>query len=246
MELGSGSSTKTNLLLEHLDKPVGYVPIDISREHLLNAATRLSREFFPLEILPVCGDYNLPFILPTPQRNPDRTVVFFPGSTIGNFEPPQAVEFLQRMASLCQEDDGLLIGVDLRKDKRILERAYNDAKGVTAAFNLNVLARANRELDANFQLRHFRHRAIFDEIQSRIEMHLVSTQPQRVRVFGTEIQFKSGEHITTEFSYKYSLDAFHRLACASGWRPVKTWTDSQRWFGVHFLSRANELFPEGF
>src|SRR5437667_2621933 len=163
VELGSGRSSKTRLLLDHLETPVAYVPIDISRPHLLRAAEAINGDYFPLQILPVCADYNQPLRLPVPARTPKRQVIFFPGSTIGNFEPHQAAAFLRRLAGACQSGDGLLIGVDLQKSRDILYAAYNDAQGVTAAFNLNLLLRANRELGASFNLEQFRHRAIYDE-----------------------------------------------------------------------------------
>jgi dimethylhistidine N-methyltransferase len=241
VELGSGSSTKTRLLLNHLEAPAAYVPIDISHRHLMEAAGRLSADFFPLEILPVSADYNAAFALPVSAKAPQRMVIFFPGSTIGNFEPRKAKQFLERVASWCQPGDGLLIGVDLQKDKAVLERAYNDAKGITAAFNLNLLERANRELDANFRLERFRHRAIYNEACGRIEMYLVSACQQIVQVAGREIRFEANEHITTEHSYKYRADSFRQLTCSARWFPIKTWTDIQNRFSVHYLSFAPEL-----
>lgn len=236
VELGSGSSRKTRLLLEHLNSLAAYVPIDISRTHLVQAATALNGDYLPLEIIPVCADYNQHLTLPSPAKTPERTVLFFPGSTLGNFEPQEAQLFLRRLAGWCSPGDGLLIGIDLQKSRRILEAAYNDAKGITAEFNLNLLHRANQELSADFQLAQFRHRAVYNETQSRIEMYLVSMAAQWAHIAGHEIIFAANESIVTEYSYKYSLPAFHQLAQLAGWCPVKTWMDPRKWFSVHYLS----------
>jgi len=239
VELGSGRSSKTRLLLDHLETPVAYVPIDISRPHLLHAAEALNGDYFPLQILPVCADYNQPLMLPIPARTPKRKVLFFPGSTIGNFEPSQAAVFLRRLTTWCQPGDGLLIGVDLPKNRDILRAAYNDRRGVTAAFNLNLLHRANRELGADFDLAQFRHRAIYDEANGRIEMHLVSQAPQRVALAGEEIHFGKGEFVTTEYSYKYREESFRALAAAAGWQAEQTWVDERHWFSVHYFRLQN-------
>ncbi|MBA4147613.1 MAG: L-histidine N(alpha)-methyltransferase [Verrucomicrobia bacterium] len=236
VELGSGNSSKTRLLLDHLEKPAAYVPIDISHPHLMNAVKRLAQDYPHLEILPVCDDYTASLRLPTPSSEPERTMIFFPGSTIGNFTPDEARAFLQRIASNCRSGDGFLIGVDLVKDRRLLEPAYNDSKGITAAFNLNLLRRANREAGADFRIKQFQHCAVFNETESRIEMHLVSNCSQRVRIAGEEIQFAENEHITTEYSYKYGVETFCQLAATAGWQRVKTWTDPRHWFSVHYLT----------
>jgi dimethylhistidine N-methyltransferase len=236
VEPGSGNSSKTRLLLDHLERPVAYVPIDISQAHLFSTAQTLNGDYFPLEILPVCADYNQPLTLPTPARRPGRTVVFFLGSTIGNFEPWQAAIFLRRIASWCKPGDGLFIGVDLQKSRELLHLAYNDAKGITAAFNLNLLQRANTELGADFILERFRHEAIYDEAHSRIEMRLVSRCQHQVVVAGEQFEFGEGERITTEYSYKYRIEAFHELAAAAGWQPERTWTDKERWFSVNYFT----------
>jgi dimethylhistidine N-methyltransferase len=235
VEPGSGSSSKTRLLLDHLQRPVAYVPIDISQSHLFSTAQTLNGDYFPLEILPVCADYNQPLTLPTPARKPGRTVVVFLGSTIGNFEPWQAAIFLRRIANWCKPGDGLFIGVDLRKSRELLHLAYNDAKGITAAFNLNLLQRANTELGADFILERFRHEAIYDEAHSRIEMRLVSRCQHQVVVEGEQFEFGKDERITTEYSYKYRIEAFHELAAAAGWQPERTWTDQERWFSVNYF-----------
>ncbi len=236
VELGSGSSSKTRWLLGHLERPVAYMPIDISRAHLLSAAEALNGDYSPIEILPVCADYNRPLTLPAPAREPVRTVIFFPGSTIGNFEPWQASIFLRRMTTWCKPGDGLLIGVDLQKNHEILHLAYNDAKGVTAAFNLNLLERAKTELGADIISEQFRHEAIYDEAHGRIEMRLVSRCQQQVVVAGEPIEFDEYERITTEYSYKYRMETFHELAAAGGWQSERAWTDKERWFSVNYFT----------
>lgn len=239
VELGSGSSTKTRLLLDHLETPAGYMPLDISRPHLLEAAEALSRSYPWLEIRPVCADYLGPVDLPLGEFAGVKKVLFFPGSTIGNFRPSEACAFLRRAGSWCQRGDGMIIGVDMVKDARVIERAYNDSQGVTAAFNLNLLERANRELGANFQVNRFRHEAVFDRLHSRIEMHLVSQSPQRVNISGAMVHFTAGERIVTEYSYKYRLQQLEELFRASGWRLRESWFDARRWFGIHYLERSS-------
>lgn len=243
VELGSGSSSKTRLLLDHLPDLSAYVPIDISRRHLLRAAQVLHQDYVPLEILPVCADYNQSIRLPTPVHASDRTLVFFPGSTIGNFEPKEATVFLQRVASWCAPGDGLLIGVDLAKSGTILEAAYNDPQGVTAAFNLNLLRRANRELEANFDVAQFRHSAVYNEAHERIEMRLVSQRRQRVVISGHEFHFGRGEPILTEYSHKFRLDRFHQLCSEAGWQARRSWSDRNRWFNISYLERASTIWP---
>ncbi len=235
-ELGSGSSTKTRLLLDRLAEPAAYVPIDISRVALLEAATALAVDYPDLAVLAVCADYTQPFELPEPPRPAARTVVFFPGSTIGNLEPPEAQRFLRRVAAWCGRGGGLLIGVDLKKDRAILEPAYDDRRGVTAAFNLNLLARINRELGADFALDGFRHRAIYNEERGRVEMHLVSRRPQTVHLLGRAIHFDEDEAIDTEHSYKYDVAEFERLAGRAGFQVGQVWTDPRRLFGVLYLT----------
>ncbi|NBC18968.1 MAG: L-histidine N(alpha)-methyltransferase [Bacteroidetes bacterium] len=233
VEFGSGSSRKTRILLDRLDDLVGYVPIDISKEHLLQSAEDLAEAYPALTIVPVCADYTTTFELP--DLGAERTTVYFPGSTIGNFEPDAARDFLRRIAAIEGAGGGLLIGVDLQKDVATLEAAYNDAQGVTAAFNKNVLARINRELDGTFDLDRFRHRAFYDADEGRIEMHLVSLADQRVVVDGVDIQFDAGETICTEYSYKYSLDGFAELAGAAGFAVAEVWTDADDLFSVQYL-----------
>ena len=234
--LGTGAGTKTRILLEELEAPAVYIPIDISKEQL-RQSTALFHQLFPqLEILPVCTDYLRPFDLPDPLRTPARRIVYFPGSTIGNFEPREATEFLRRLVDLCGKDGGLLIGVDLQKDSDVLERAYNDSQGVTAQFNLNLLRRANRELDADFDLERWRHRAIYNSSVGRIEMHLISEIDQTVHVADREFHFRCGERIITEFSYKYTPEGFTALADGAGFDFARMWTDDARLFGVFYFT----------
>ncbi len=236
IEYGSGSSLKTPILLDALDDPVAYVPIDISRGHLEASAARLAERYREIEVLPLHADYTGPIELPASRRRARRRVVYFPGSTIGNFAPAEAIAFLHRIAAVCGADGGALIGVDLKKDKDVLERAYDDREGVTAAFNLNLLRRFNRELGADFDLDGFRHLAFYDEDLGRIEMHLVSRRRQTVQIGGERITFEAGERIHTENSYKYSREDFRRLAAAGGLEVERVWTDDDRLFSVQYLT----------
>ncbi len=238
LELGSGSSLKTRILLDRLDDLSAYVPIDISRSQLLDSALALANEHPRLPVLAVCVDYTQDFQLPEAPEPARRTVAFFPGSTIGNLEPDEARRFLRRIAAWCGRGGGLLIGVDVKKDRAIVEAAYNDRQGVTADFNLNLLDRINRELDANFERQAFRHRAIYDDSAGRIEMQLVSRRPQAVHLQGNEIAFAEGEWITTEYSYKYDVEEFRALAADSGFDVAHVWTDDDRLFSVQYLSVA--------
>ncbi len=235
VEFGSGTSAKTRHLLNHLPELTSYVPIDISGAQLLESSALLAREFPDLDIRPLEADYGEILKLPDSDREPRRTVAFFPGSTIGNFTPDEAVVFLGKVASICGTDGGLLIGVDRKKDRRLLEPAYNDRKGITARFNLNLLARANRELGADFDLSSFRHHAPYNTHLGRIEMHLVSTRLQTVRVGPHAFDFRQGEHIVTEYSYKYSPRGFAGLAMKAGFELVKSWEDNNCLFSVLLL-----------
>jgi len=237
VEYGSGSSLKTRLLLDRLDDPAGYMPLDISREHLLDAAHRLAACYPKLNILPVCADYTRPFHLPACD-GAARTVVYFPGSTIGNFEPHNAHQFLSAAAKLCGPGGGLLIGVDLKKRPALLHAAYNDASGVTAEFNLNLLHRINRELAGDFAVERFAHYAFYNPQLGRIEMHLISQADQTVTAAGSRFFFREGESIFTESSYKYTLEGFGALAAASGWTVERVWTDERRMFSVQYLTVA--------
>lgn len=232
---GTGAGVKTRMLLEKLQNPIAYVPVDISKQRLTESARALSRAMPKLEILPVCADYLQELELPKPLRKPDHVAVYFPGSTIGNLEPELARDFLRRVCRLCGKSGGLIIGVDLAKSKERLEAAYNDGAGVTAAFNLNLLVRLNRELGADFHIPGWRHRAIYNQAAGRIEMHLVSATRQAVHLGGREFWFQRGEIIITEFSYKHTRDGFTALAASAGFRLANTWTDSQQLFAVfHF------------
>jgi dimethylhistidine N-methyltransferase len=234
--LGTGAGTKTRILLEELHEPAVYIPIDISNEQLQKSTARFRQMFPKLEILPIAADYLEPFELPLPRKLSARSIVYFPGSTIGNFEPDAATEFLRRLGDLCGEDGGLLIGVDLQKDRQIIEAAYNDAQGITAEFNLNLLVRANRELSADFDLNTWRHRAIYNSSKGRIEMYLISECDQRVRVEDREFDFRAGERILTEYSYKYTPQGFAALAHNARFRFEKLWADHARLFGVFYFT----------
>lgn len=237
IEFGAGSNLKIRLLLEHLHAPAVYVPVDVSRDYLVAAAEDLAADFPHIEILPVAADFTHPFDLPSPKIPPVRNIVYFPGSTIGNFSPEAALDLLKVMYQEAGEDGGLLIGVDLRKDTGVLERAYNDSKGVTAEFNLNMLRHINREFDATFDLAKFRHEAIYNETDGRIEMYLISTGAQTFSVSGHEFTIAEGERILTEHSHKYSLGGFASLAADAGFTVERVWTDERAWFSVQYLTR---------
>jgi len=237
VELGSGASTKTRLLLDRLPNLAGYVPVDISRSHLMAAAQRISAAYPRLEVLPACADFTQTFPLPKPTRAPARVVVFFPGSTIGNFDTPAAIDLLKVTRRMAGTDGALVIGFDLVKNPAVLERAYDDSAGVTAAFNLNVLRRLNRELGANFDLRHFRHQALWVPAASRIEMHLVSTIGQEVAIAGEVLSFAENEHLITEHCHKYTPASFAAQAGAAGWKAERTWSDEQNYFNVQYLDQ---------
>ena len=236
IEYGSGSSLKTRLLLEALDEPAAYVPIDISREHLWSTANDLAEAYPHIEILPVCADYTDHFDLPERANVAGRKTVYFPGSTIGNFHPCDAVNFLGRLATHVPPGSGLLIGVDLKKDTNILNPAYNDSEGVTAAFNLNLLIRMNRELDADFDLTQWHHHAAYNAVLGCIEMFLVSRSRQAVSVGGATLSFEAGERIRTECSYKYSLPDFAALTSRAGFAVERVWTDDANLFSVQYLT----------
>ncbi len=238
VEYGTGSGIKTRLLLEHLPTPLAYVPIDLAREQLERTAIMLRRDFPGLEVQPLCADFTGDFELPTPSSTPRRTVVYFPGSTIGNFGPPAAEVLLRRVATLVGPGGGMLLGFDLRKDSSVLVPAYDDARGVTAAFNLNLLARINRELGADFDLSAFRHRALYNQRLHCIEMHLVSLRDQRVRVGREVFAFKQGESIRTERSYKYDVDEFSEWVKRTGLVVRQVWTDDRRYFAVLYLEAS--------
>jgi dimethylhistidine N-methyltransferase len=233
--LGTGAGTKTRILIEALDRPAVYIPVDISKKQL-RQSTALFRKIFPdLEILPLCADYLQPVVLPSPRHKPVRNIVYFPGSTIGNFEPEEAMQFLRRIANVCRGGGGLLIGADLKKDLHVLEAAYNDKAGVTAQFNLNLLERINRELGADFDLDQWRHRAIYNATAGRIEMHLISETDQFIHLNEHKFHFRRAEKIVTEFSYKYAPEEFAALAGEVGLEFVRMWSDDARLFGVFYF-----------
>ena len=236
LEFGAGSLRKVRLLLEALDRPARYVPLDISGEHLEASAALLRRDYPGLAVQPLVADYSADFVVPelaagTPHG---QRVGFFPGSTIGNFTPAQALDFLRRAAGVLR-DGALLLGADLVKEPSVLHAAYSDSAGVTAAFNLNLLARANRELGANFDLAQFAHSAFYNAPLQRIEMHLVSRRRQQVKLCGQSFDFTEGETLHTENSYKFTVDGLQTLAVQAGFTPGPVWTDPQRLFSLHWL-----------
>jgi dimethylhistidine N-methyltransferase len=233
VEFGAGATTKVRLLLRQ-SAFGAYVPVDISGDFLKAQADALRKDFPALDVYPVAADFTAPFALPEAVRAMPK-VGFFPGSTIGNFEPHEASSFLRSVREILGEDAQLVIGVDLEKDERVLYSAYNDAAGVTARFNLNVLVRINRELGGNFDLSAFNHRAIYNSERHRIEMHLISRKAQTVRVLGRSFSFRPGETIHTECSYKYSLARFAALAQGAGWSVRQSWTDAAGMFSVQAL-----------
>jgi len=235
IEFGSGSSTKTRKVLSTAASLAAYVPVDISAQFLQQQALELRREYPKLAVLPVAADFTKPFDLPDPVRIMPR-VGFFPGSTIGNFEPHEAAAFLRHAGRILGRGATFIVGVDLVKDTQVLQKAYCDSQGVTAKFNLNLLARINRELGAKFNLDCFEHHAFFNRERSRIEMHLASLKRQRIKVCGECIDFRAGETIHTENSYKYSVASFGALARGAGWMPTAVWTDPDNYFSVHTLS----------
>jgi dimethylhistidine N-methyltransferase len=235
VEYGCGDCSKTRLLLDHLDDLAAFVPLDISREQLARVTEELAMEYGQLEILPVCADYTGDFELPKVNGKTHRVVAYYPGSTIGNFEPRDAVDFLRSIAGVCGPGGALLIGVDLKKDPLVLHRAYNDPEGITAAFNLNLLRRINRELDADFDLEAFRHYAFYNPLRGRVEMHLINLREQEVNLGGIAIPLAMGESIWTESSYKYTLEQFHVLASRAGFEVKRAWIDRRGWFSVQYL-----------
>jgi dimethylhistidine N-methyltransferase len=234
VEFGSGSSRKTEMVLAALEAPRAYVPIDVSDSALCDARSRLERRFPRLEVVPVNASFCDALRLPARVASHHK-LGFFPGSTIGNFDPPDAGRLLMHFARVLGPGSRLIVGVDLDKDARRLEAAYDDAKGVTAQFNLNLLARVNRELGGEFELARFQHRAVYDQDLKRIEMHLVARVGQTVRLLGRSFRFAAGESIHTENSYKYSVEQFRALAQGAGWRPAQVWMDGRRDFSVHEL-----------
>jgi len=234
VELGSGSSIKTRLLLENLSNLSAYIPIDISSEHLLKTAENLRNDFPKINIYPLDADYNKPFQLPNLSEDFSRIVVYFPGSTIGNFTPKKAKNFIGRIANILGKKGALLIGVDLKKDKKVLEAAYNDSKGITAEFNLNILERLNKEIGSNFNVNKFAHHSFYNENAGRIEMHLKSLEKQKVRIDGVTMMFDKGDDILTEYSYKYTLKEFEELV-SDNFNVKHVWVDENNLFSVQYL-----------
>ena len=236
IEFGAGSNIKARLLLDHLHNPAAYVPVDISREFLIEQVDSLRADYPAVQMEPVFADFTQPFELPEHAATPERNLVFFPGSTIGNCTRREALELLKVMATAAKPGGALLIGVDIEKDPAVLHAAYNDADGVTAEFNLNVLERLNREFDAAFVRERFEHRAVYDEKEHRIEMRLISSTKQRVNVAGVPIDFAPREYIITEYSHKYAPEDFRALARRAGFVPERTWLDEARLFSLHYLT----------
>jgi dimethylhistidine N-methyltransferase len=235
IELGSGSCGKVRLLLDALQTPAGYIPVDISGPQLFDCSRRLKRDYSGLEILPVHADFTEDFRIPEPSRRPVRKVIYFPGSTLGNFPPDEAVRFLSRLRKACGEGGGILIGIDLKKNAVLLNRAYDDAAGVTAQFNLNLLHRLRSELKSPVCLKNFRHLAFYNESEGRVEMHLQSRVSQTLRLPQDEILLQRGETLCTEYSYKYSPPGFGELAWKAGLSVKQSWEDPDRLFSVCYL-----------
>ncbi|MCG8449364.1 MAG: L-histidine N(alpha)-methyltransferase [Pirellulales bacterium] len=236
VEYGSGSSIKTRILLDHLRSPVAYVPVDISRDHLRHSADNLAMMFPDIEVLSVCADFTEDFELPVSRRESTHNAVYFPGSTIGNFQPEAAQAILSRLVNLCGCGGGLLLGIDLQKDRKTLESAYNDDAGVTAAFNLNLLGRINRELDGDIRMDQFAHRAHYNEALNRVEIALVSQCDQTLNIGHRSFDLAAGESIHTEYSHKYTIDGFAELAAVAGLTLRKAWTDPQNRFAVLYFA----------
>lgn len=238
VEYGSGSSIKTRSLLEHLPRPLTYVPVDVSHDHLHATASGLARDFPECRIAPLTADFTRPFRLPS-ASSAQRVSIYFPGSTIGNFPPADAQRLLAAIATQCGPGGGLLIGIDLKKDRRILEAAYNDRLQVTAAFNRNLLRRINRELDGDFDLDEFAHQAVYNAEAGRVEMYLVSRRRQSVSIGKFRFEFSAGDRICTEYSHKYEISAFAAMAAKTGLFLEQSWTDAQGYFAVlHFIRRS--------
>jgi dimethylhistidine N-methyltransferase len=238
VEFGSGASVKVRILLAALDRPAAYIPVDISRELLREAAAQLAADFPGLPVVAVCADYTRPFQLPPVAGSPGKRVGFFPGSTIGNFEPEAVVRFLRNCAELLGPKGEMLVGADLKKDPAILDAAYNDRAGTNAAFNLNLLERINRELGGDLNTDRFAHVAFYNAEQGRMELYLKSLADQRATIAGRRFRFAAEELIHTENSYKFAVDEFHALAERAGFAPVHTWTDRNELFGVYYLRQA--------
>jgi dimethylhistidine N-methyltransferase len=237
IEFGSGSSLKTRILLEHLSELAAYVPVDISSEHLHASAQQIRDQFPHVDVLPVVADFTRTFSLPKPMVMPVRNIIYFPGSTIGNFEHDMAMELLRVMYQEAGAGGALLIGVDLQKDPNIIENAYNDSAGITAEFNLNMLQHLNRDYGANFDINEFAHSANYDENEGRVVIELISQTDQTFEVGDTAFDIADGEAILTEYSHKYTLEGFAAMANAAGFTVDNVWTDAEQLFSVQFLTR---------
>lgn len=235
IEFGSGDGAKTRLLLEALAQPRHYVPVDIAASSLARTARALQRDYPQLKVLPVCADFTRRIELPA-LGAAARRLLYFPGSTLGNYSPADATRLLRLMRELAGDDGLALIGFDLVKDRSLLERAYNDAQGVTAEFNLNALRHVNRRLGIGFDVSHFRHRAVWVDSEQRIEMHLISTANQTVRVGAAVIRMLRGDFIRTEYCHKYTIEGFASLAAQAGWSLREGWSDDNQWFRVQLLA----------
>jgi dimethylhistidine N-methyltransferase len=236
VEPGAGNGDKGILLLEALEDPAAYVPLEISKRHMMEASEHINSVFPDVEVLPVCADFTGEYTLPTPRHACERTVIYFPGSTIGNFDPAERAALLRSFAEHVRNEGpgagGLLVGFDLVKDPAVIERAYDDSEGVTRAFNLNLLERANRELGADFDVDAFEHRAVWNDGRKRLEMHLESQAEQTVTIGTRRIDFAKGETIHTENSHKFTIDGFATLAAEAGLTLKQSWTDEKGWFAV--------------
>lgn len=238
IEFGSGSSLKTRILLEHLSELAAYVPVDISEQHLHASADEIQERFPHIDVLPVVADFTRPFALPKPMVMPVKNIVYFPGSTLGNFEHDIAMDLLRVMHQEAGSGGALLIGIDLQKDAEVIENAYNDSAGVTAAFNLNMLQHLNRDYGANFNLDEFAHSANYDPEKGRVVIELVSQTDQTFEVADKTFEIANGETILTEYSHKYTLDGFAAMARDVGFTVQKVWTDDQQLFSVQYLTRS--------
>ncbi|URX62582.1 L-histidine N(alpha)-methyltransferase [Luteibacter anthropi] len=238
VEYGSGSGVKTRMLLEHMESPAAYVPVEISRTALMESVAALAARFPHVPMQPVCADFTQPLRLPVAARAPRRTIIYFPGSTIGNFESKDAMKILRQMRAEMSDGGGVLIGVDLKKDAAEIEAAYNDAAGVTRDFTLNMLVRLNREIGTDFDVDAFRHRARYNALAGRIETSLVSTVRQEVRVGPETYVFREDEAMQVEYSCKYSLEDFALMASKAGLSVEKVWMDAEKKFSVQYLVRS--------
>jgi L-histidine N-alpha-methyltransferase len=237
IELGSGASRKVRLLLNALEMPLAYIPVDISRDFLRGAAASIAADFPDLEVVAVCTDYTRPFALPSISGPAGKCVGFFPGSTIGNFEPDAVVAFLAHCGRLLGPGAEMLIGADVKKDKALLDAAYNDSEGLNAAFNLNLLHRISKELDSDIVIDDFAHVAFYNPDEGRVELYIRSLKDQSVVIAGRRFSFAAGEMIHTENSYKYAIPEFRALAVRAGFSALDTWTDADGKFSVHYLRR---------